>query len=364
MRGNSPFPRRLGGGIALGRSRDVIIKYKVRSIVRHDGDIILGKSVSNPLNEVSASHEDFLRHCIIVGSTGSGKTTTAAFIASQLRRYGGVVILDWYGEFPRVLEGFGCAFELCRASPERQIPLIDNPRELVTLLEETLGLTPPQVYILQRALRRGERFTTPAQIMRLVELTDPPARWMVESKYALLRKLDLLFSGTPSGVFGSNYDYLMKYVDGGEGLLVIDLSVFPAGSVRRFVCLLLLKFIEMVRTQARGNVYVIVDEAHNVLSGEAQLLDRLFSEVRKRGVGLTIVTQSPSVISHRILTNANVKVIHTLKSREDVDIVSRAVGNVPEIQSILPRLDVGEALVDAPSIIKPAIVKIPPPKSS
>ncbi len=339
------------------------LKYRVDSLVRRDGDIIVGVGASNPLNEVIVSHDDFLRHCVIVGSTGSGKTTTAAFLASQLRRYGGVIVLDWFGEYPGILERLGCAYELCGASSETQIPLIKDPYELTMLLEETLGLTPPQVYILQRALKCGSAILTPSHVLRLVELADPPARWMVESKYALLRKLEMLFYGVPSNYFGGNYSYLVKHVSRGKGLLVIDLSRFPAGSVRKFVCLLLLKFIEMVRSNVGSNVYVIVDEAHNVLGGEARLLNRLFSEVRKRGVGLTIVTQSPSIISHRILTNANVKVIHTLKSREDVDIISKAVGRVPNMQDLLPRLETGEALVDAPSTAKPVVVRIPLPTS-
>jgi len=88
------------------------------------------------------------------------------------------------------------------------------------------------------------------------------------------------------------------------------------------------------------------------------LISRLHAEVRKLGIGLTLVTQSPSLLNQSIITNTNVKIVHALKSREDIELMSRSLGISRDLALTITRLDVGEALIDFTGLPSPLPVRV------
>ncbi|MEM4774768.1 MAG: DUF87 domain-containing protein, partial [Sulfolobales archaeon] len=64
--------------------------------------VLLGRTSTLPRVPVYIKQTDFLRHCLIVGTTGSGKTSLAMKLANELKRYGASAVLDWYGEYSHV----------------------------------------------------------------------------------------------------------------------------------------------------------------------------------------------------------------------------------------------------------------------
>ncbi len=333
---------------------------KVTALVGNGGDVRVGVTVSRPQREVRLHHIDFLRHCIIVGTTGSGKSTTASIIASQLSRYGIVVILDWYGEFPRIFNRINRKYVCYRASENNKIPVPSRVESLINILEEVLDLTPPQSYILRRVLKEG--LTSFREVLRVVEEFEVTARWMTESKYALLRKLDTLLSDQYINYLGSANEHgLVSVLKRSKGRpTVIDLSVFEEYSVRKFMALLVLRLLEEFKSRhlIADKVFVIVDESHNILTSSKSLLERMMAEVRKLNMGITLITQSPALLSYRIISNSNIKIIHALKSRDDVDVIVRSVGSGVAVDKVLPRLGIGEVVVDAPSLVSPVLVRV------
>jgi len=105
------------------------------------GDIELGRTIDN--QTVSISLNDVERHILIVGSTGSGKTNTAAVIAEGAKEKGiKVLILDWHGEYTKLIQG---AKVYSKEGLPRIDPLGSNKiEETVELLGDALDLTEPQ----------------------------------------------------------------------------------------------------------------------------------------------------------------------------------------------------------------------------
>ncbi|MEM2013761.1 MAG: ATPase, partial [Metallosphaera sp.] len=85
---------------------------------------------------------------------------------------------------------------------------------------------------------------------------------------------------------------------------------------------------------------------------------KLISEVRKYGLGLCVISQSPSSISPEVLKNTNIKIIHSIKSDTDKRILAEALSLTPSLYDSLDKLDVGEALLSSPNIKIPVVLKI------
>jgi len=334
----------------------------VSALAGSSGDVRIGVTIDRPQREVRLRHIDFLRHCIIVGTTGSGKSTTAGIIASQLSKFGIVVILDWYGEFPHIFNRINQQkFLLYKASESNKIPIPSKTESIINILEEVLDLTSPQSFILRRVLR--SRLTRLKELLHRVEDFDIPAKWMVESKYALLRKLDTLFSGSCVNYLGSassKQDLISVFEKSRKKPIIIDLSIFEEYEVRKFMALLVLRLLEEFKSQhlITDKIFVIIDESHNILAHNKSLVERMMAEVRKLNMGITLVTQSPALLNYRIVSNSNIKIIHALKSRDDVDVIAHSIGGEVIISKVVPRLGVGEAVVDAPSLVSPILAKV------
>ncbi|NON63327.1 ATP-binding protein, partial [Acidianus sp. RZ1] len=103
---------------------------------------------------------------------------------------------------------------------------------------------------------------------------------------------------------------------------------------------------------------IVIEEAHNYFTEYNDFINRIISEVRKFGVGLCIVSQSPSSISAEILKNTNIKIIHSLKADIDKRVISDSLSLPSSMVNFIDKLDIGEAILSAPNIKNPIVVKI------
>ena len=86
----------------------------------------------------------FWRHVGVFGSTGSGKSTTTAYIISQLVDFGvDVLVLDWHGEYEKLLRSFGVSSTVIGLEGFPEVALLSEAMPLdlsVDVVVEGLGL--------------------------------------------------------------------------------------------------------------------------------------------------------------------------------------------------------------------------------
>lgn len=338
--------------VRLLRASNVEVRELIYEEPRHllEGKVVLGVTKNFLKLPVAIGVDEILRHCLIVGSTGSGKTSLAKRLAKLLTRYGATVVLDWHGEY------FDVADRTVRVGQDEPIEIpVEDPLDVVSLLEEVLELTPPQAYLLTKILRKASSVEF---LLDLLESYVPEARWEVETKASLLRKLSFLIKYgkllkiTPPEKLSSTFLSRGKCVS-------VDLSGLRVLELRRLAALGVLNSIRYIQERKLfdGKVFVIVEEAHNVTS-RGGLLVRCLAEVRKLNVGIVVITQSPAALGFEAMNNTNVKIVKTLRSAEDMQTIARSLNLSSDKYSLLSRLELKEALVDAPSLSEPLLVEL------
>ena len=148
--------------------------------------------------------------------------------------------------------------------------------------------------------------------------------------------------------------------------VVINLSGVADDNDRSFVMGLLLLYLYEYRialSERKGFSFnsnklqhlTVVEEAHRVMMNNpnldspqfkcGQLFSNLLSEIRAYGEGLLIVDQVPGRLIPDAVKNTNLKIIHRLISKDDIEIVSKSMGISEKQQEIIPKLGIGQAVV-------------------
>ena len=313
--------------------------------------VYLGDNIDTPLPEpVYLKLVDLEGHVGIYGSTGSGKSTTLRSIAWQVSQLGWhVIIIDWTGEHSANLPsftvrpdlgGFPVPFSELIKSREGRLMLVD-------IISHSLGLSDPQAYMLSRVMESG--LSSLRDLVSKVELWPEESKWDREVKRGLRRKLEVLL-GVESAFEG---ELRIK-----RGLTVVDASSIRSPRARRAYILSLLSYIYFTAAERDGRVLIAIDEAHNLFMGESRIFEDILSEARKHGVHVIYATQAPSSVPDRVFLNTNTKIVHALRSQKDKHAIQSTMGIDDFRVHLLDKLVRGEALVQAPSIPEPILVKV------
>ena len=316
--------------------------------------IPLGSRADSALPErVALEPGDVKGNIGVFGSTGAGKSTTLAVIASGARAAGfKVYIVDWAGEYGERLSSMGVSHytvDPLNGGGIDPLKAFRDPEEAVAALATSLDLTEPQEYMLQRVLEK-EQPPSIAELVEAVEYLEEQSKWDREVKRGLLRKIGVLASGAAAKAFRGSGDGIP-----GDGLVIVDVSRIRAVTARKSYVNVLLALLDW---RVDGEKLVVVDEAHNVLPGGDGYLALLMSEARKRGMHFAIATQSPSLLGPRVLTNTNTKIVHRVAGASDIEALRDSMYLERELLERLPRLPTGTAVVQAPSLPKPVLVRI------
>lgn len=342
-------------------------EYEYISTSFSHGSIDIGYLYSNPNIVVTLSDEHISRHIAIVGSTGSGKSTTASIIAEKAAKKGyAVVIIDWHGEYENLLqykESTVYTNPMKEAIPEPlnlEELIKREPLSFIEILESSLELTPPQAHILEDAVNVfAQKFIGNSYcidvIIDIIQNSSASARWFTESREALLRKLKPL----SSAYLNIQWNRLQKIAIENGRIYVFDVSSIPNVRVRKILSSLLIRSIVL---KAQYNnitkpILIVVDEAHNIFH-TGNPLSTLIAEVRKWSVGFIVITQAPSMLAPVVLKNTNTKIIHSLKSFSDIRAMISTAILRKEHKKIISALKPGEALLITPELREPVLIKI------
>jgi hypothetical protein len=328
----------------------------------HGGDpsIYLGEVLDKPYPKPFTLEEvDLEGHIGVFGSTGSGKSTTLSVLSERAWSQAGipVLILDWTGEHSALLKARGVLFKEYNPSRgEASINPLDLSSDidyLVSVMVKALSLSPPQAYMLLKALEQG-RPRNLRELEAAIEVLSEESKWDREVKRALLRKIGMLTRGSYEAFKETRGVAL-------EGINVIRLDYMRNILARRSYALFILAGLFMERSSGveGPKVLIAIDEAHNIFNGEeAAFIEQLFSESRKYGIILAIATQSPSSIPNGVLLNTNAKIVHALRSARDKSIIAETMSLPRDYVEILDKLGPGEAIVQSPSNPQPLLIQV------
>ena len=347
------------------------IFYPVQTVSPIDNIIPVGRTIDDNRVLIGIPLANIPHHILVLGATGSGKTTTTSiFIKNLLRAYPKlykVVVIDWHGEYKNLLDDY------IYYNPYSK-PLIgltiekESLDEVIDIIEESLDLTSAQSYILYEVLKNvlknsNEYLLDPSDLINSVKNYYEESNWQRESKYALLRKIEVILRTSNKGwLIGNSNDEVIKIIHTYTKPLIIDVSRIRNVNTRKVYTLLLLKTLLHLKqiNAIKSNILITIEEAHNIFprGSKHSLIKKFIAEVRKFGIALFVVTQSPSSILEDVMKNTGTKIIHSIRSSIDIDVISKIMKLSYEYEKLLPVLDPGEAIFYSPSYKYPVIIKV------
>lgn len=349
----------LSSGLQPSReSPPIVAPPPASSATPIDGAIFMGVRIDSESPEpVFLSATDIDGHIGVFGSTGSGKSTTLAILACRSSRHGyNVVVLDWAGEYASIIGRFGCNYQHLNPMENARVDPLSSSWDNITkagILASALGLTEPQHYLLLKTLE-DYRPSSIRELFDVIASLDESSRWDREVKRGLLRKIGVFTSSIGSKLVEKPDIFLDS-----SKPTIIDASVITNTSLRRaYSILLMASLYRLVIEGVYTKIFLVVDESHNLIHGEAILVEDLLAESRKYGFHLAISTQNPSLLPPRAIANTNTKIIHSIKGWRDLEAISLALSLPKPLLSKLPYLGPGEAVVSAPSLESPVLAKI------
>jgi DNA helicase HerA-like ATPase len=117
---------------------------------------------------------------------------------------------------------------------------------------------------------------------------------------------------------------------------------------------------------------LVIEEAHSFISREKaqtmqatlQMLRNVARRGRKRWLSLAFVSQQPGHLPPEIFELCNTRIVHTLRSMHNLEVLMSTAGDVgQEMWARCPLLGPGEAIVTSPQLKRPVIASIRPAAS-
>jgi Helicase HerA, central domain len=379
------------------------------------GTLSSGRPVHVAVNSLS-------KHTLVVGTTGSGKTTTVLELLRQLWREHQIPFLVIEpvnadaDDYRRLLgePGFE-AVEVITVGDEGGRPLRFNPFEvpknvlvaehvanLLACFKSAFGLWEPLPSIYQDALNRtyltagilaserseGEsrRWPTTVEFMKAMLHVTKDLGYAGEVKAnieaASIRRAQQLAAGVSASAFLTDQPNRIERLL--DHPVILELKSLGSGDEQALMMALVLNAVtehyQAVRGASQHLVHVtVVEEAHRLLArpggGKAQeeaqakekaaeAFAQTLAENRKYGEGVVIVEQVPTKLVEDAVKNTNLKVLHRLSAEEDRRYVGATMGFDEAQLRFATRLQRGEALVYSDEMAEAMEISVTPALTS
>ena len=320
----------------------------------------------------------FSHHILIAGTTGRGKSILVSNLLWNTigRGYCGILVLDphdeYYGRNKIGLKDHpyreNIVYYTAKSAPigtntlrtnlevikpfhfDGVIDFSDAQKQAMNLYHKEFGEKWIEAIILEKKLSIENAFRPET---------------LVVVKRRLLYLLDLEFANNQlfcNGIFQLNSGFttisdICKHIEDGK-IVIIDTSNF-SGSVELLIGSLIANeiFNKYKNYKMNGNlnnkpvISIVLEEAPRVLGKEVlesghNIFSTIAREGRKFKVGLTAITQLPSLIPREILANMNTKIILGIEMKpERQAIIESAAQDLSNDDRTIASLDIGEALI-------------------
>jgi DNA helicase HerA-like ATPase len=306
------------------------------------------------------------KHFALLGSTGTGKSTSAALIMHRIcdmSPEGHIVMIDPHGEYSAAFKGYGelfnvdnlampywlmnfeehCEVFITTSGAERQRDmdilakclLAARGRNRVAEGLSKLTVDAPIPYTLSDLTG-----AITAEMGLLNKATDTAPYMRLKGKIDELKsdpRYQFMFSGMlVADSMGAFISKIFRLPARGKPISIIDVSGVPTDIVSVVVAVLsrlVFDYAIWSRSEAQRPVLLICEEAHRYIpsdktsSGQAvrKVLERIAKEGRKYGVSLGLITQRPSDLAEGVLSQCGTIIAMRLNNDRDQAFVKSAM---------------------------------------
>ncbi|HEY4544955.1 MAG TPA: DUF87 domain-containing protein [Pedomonas sp.] len=298
------------------------------------------------------------RHFALLGSTGTGKSTTAALLLRGIIEQapqGHVLMLDPHGEYAAAFADVGQVYDVSNL----HLPywLMNFEEHVEVLVGQRSPEREPDVDILQRCLLAARQKSRLAGAGNRITVDTPVPYTLAELLSALsaqMGKLDkpekitpylrlktkleelkadprysFMFSGLQiNDTLATLISELLRMPADGRPVSIIDLSGVPSDITNVVVALisrLVFDFAVWTPQQERRPILLVCEEAHRYVPAERldifgsarKNLERIAKEGRKYGVALGLISQRPSDLSEAVLSQCGTIISMRLNNERD-----------------------------------------------
>lgn len=306
------------------------------------------------------------KHFALLGSTGTGKSTSAALILHKIcdiAPEGHIVMIDPHGEYSAAFKGNGALFDVNNlAMPYWMMNFAEHCEVFITssgddkqidadilarcLLQaraknriaESIGkltVDAPIPYLLsdltniiQTEMGKLDKATNSAPFMRLKGKID---ELKADPRY------NFMFSGMLVGDTMAEFvGKIFRLPSGGKPISIIDVSGVPSDITSTVVAVLsrlVFDYAIWSRNEPQRPILLVCEEAHRYIpsdrvskdSAVRSILERIAKEGRKYGVSLGLITQRPSDLAEGVLSQCGTIISMRLNNDRDQAFVRAAM---------------------------------------
>ncbi|RJX68035.1 DUF87 domain-containing protein [Tsuneonella suprasediminis] len=341
----------------------------LRQIYASDGRTSIPIGTVYPTRDIRAGlYVDAMlgKHFALLGSTGTGKSTSAALILHRICEAapeGHIVMVDPHGEYAAAFKNNGmvldvsnlqmpywlmnfeehCEVLLTRTGNDRQMDADILAKCLLRArsknrLAESMGkitVDSPIPYLLsdlsneiQNEMGKLDKSTNTAPYMRLKTKLD---ELKADPRY------QFMFSGMLVGDTMADFLCRIFRMPGdGRPISIIDVSGVPSDITSTVVAVLsrlVFDFAIWGRDEKTRPILLVCEEAHRYVPSEkhaddssvGRILSRIAKEGRKYGISLGLITQRPSDLAEGVLSQCGTIIAMRLNNERDQSFVKAAM---------------------------------------
>lgn len=341
----------------------------LREIYAGDGRSAIQVGTVFPTKDIRAGIyiDAFLgKHFALLGSTGTGKSTSAALILHRICEAapnGHIVMVDPHGEYASAFRNAGIILDVSNL----QMPywLMNFEEHCEVFLSSTGNDRQEDADVLAKCLLQARMKNRLAEAMGKITV-DTPIPYLLSDLTSILQnemgKLDKATSTAPYMRVKSKIDELkadpryqfmfsgmlvgdtmadfiskiFRMPTDGKPISIIDVSGVPSDITSTVVALLsrmVFDFAIWAREEKARPVLLVCEEAHRYVPNEknadgssvGRILSRIAKEGRKYGISLGLITQRPSDLAEGVLSQCGTIISMRLNNDRDQAFVKAAM---------------------------------------
>ena len=341
----------------------------LRQIYASDGRSAIQVGTVYPTRDIRAGiYVDAMlgKHFALLGSTGTGKSTSAALILHRICEAapeGHIVMVDPHGEYSAAFKNTGMIFDVTNL----QMPywLMDFQEHCEVLLTTEGDDRQTDADILSKCLLRARSKNRLAEQIGKITVDSPIPYLLSDLTGALqdeMGKLDkatntapymrvktkieelkadpryqFMFSGMLVGDTMTDFiGKIFRMPSAGKPISIIDVSGVPSDITSTVVAVLsrlVFDFAIWGRDERTSPILLVCEEAHRYVPSEknadgssvGQILSRIAKEGRKYGISLGLITQRPSDLAEGVLSQCGTIISMRLNNDRDQAFVKAAM---------------------------------------